>query len=89
MTDTVPAVGGLPEERLPSGDDVGEERLRYRVLIGPDDAGFCRRVSDALADGYVLHGSPSITTRHGQVTLAQAVVLPVDGTAGPGASVDG
>jgi len=57
----------------------GEERLRYRVFTGPDDASFCRRVSDALEDGYVLHGSPSITSRHGEVLVAQAVVLPADG----------
>ena len=27
---------------------------RYRLLTGPDDAAFCRRVSEALALGYVL-----------------------------------
>ena len=37
------------------------ERLRYRLLTGPDDRTFCERVSAALADGYELHGSPSIT----------------------------
>jgi hypothetical protein len=31
----------------------------YRVLTGPDDAKFCRRVSEALALGYVLYGSPA------------------------------
>ena len=31
---------------------------RYRLLTGPDDSGFCRRVSEALALGYVLYGSP-------------------------------
>ncbi|QXC61154.1 DUF1737 domain-containing protein [Aquihabitans sp. G128] len=55
--------------------DLDPARLRYRVLTGPDDAAFCRRVSDALEEGYVLHGSPSITTRHGEVWVAQAVVL--------------
>lgn len=54
----------------------GGERLRYRVFTGPDDASFCQRVSDALDDGYLLHGSPSITSRHGEVLVAQAVVLP-------------
>jgi|GEM_PF-1312499 len=33
----------------------------YRVLTGPDDATFCRRVSEALALGYELHGSPAVT----------------------------
>ena len=33
----------------------------YRLLTGPDDAAFCHRVSEALALGYVLYGSPSVT----------------------------
>ena len=27
----------------------------YRFLSGADNADFCQRVSDALADGYVLY----------------------------------
>ncbi|MCP9991941.1 DUF1737 domain-containing protein [Streptomyces albogriseolus] len=27
----------------------------YRVLTGPDDSAFCRRVSEALDLGYRLH----------------------------------
>ena len=34
---------------------------RYRVLTGPDDETFCRRVSEALDLGYVLHGGPAVT----------------------------
>jgi len=52
------------------------ERLPYRVLTGPDDAEFCRRVSAALADGYVLHGSPALTFNGERVIVAQAIVLP-------------
>lgn len=33
----------------------------YRPLTGPDDATFCRRVSDAIAQGYLLYGSPAAT----------------------------
>ncbi len=51
-------------------------RLGYRVLTGPDDSAFCRRVSDALADGYVLHGGPALTFNGERVIVAQAVVLP-------------
>jgi len=36
------------------------ERLKYRLLTGPDDAGFCERVSKALEEGYELYGSPAI-----------------------------
>ncbi|GIL29580.1 hypothetical protein NUM_48340 [Actinocatenispora comari] len=53
------------------------ERMRYRLLTGPDDNDFCARVSAALDEGYELYGSPSITARaDGQVVAAQAVVLP-------------
>ncbi|WP_183741396.1 MULTISPECIES: DUF1737 domain-containing protein [unclassified Janthinobacterium] len=48
----------------------------YRVLTGPDDAKFCRRVSEALAKGYVLYGSPSVTFNGETVIVAQAVVWP-------------
>jgi len=48
----------------------------YRVLTGPDDAKFCRRVSEALALGYVLYGSPSVTFNGASVIVAQAVVWP-------------
>ena len=50
--------------------------LRYRLLTGPDTSAFCERVSDALADGYVLYGSPSITFDGTTTYAAQAVVLP-------------
>jgi hypothetical protein len=52
------------------------DRLRYRALTGPDDHAFCQRVSDALDDGYVLHGPPSITHGPEGPIVCQAVVLP-------------
>jgi hypothetical protein len=48
----------------------------YRVLTGPDDAAFCRRVSEALALGYVLYGSPAVTFDGEHVIVAQAIVWP-------------
>ena len=48
----------------------------YRLLTGPDDANFCRRVSEALALGYVLYGSPAATFDGERVIVAQAVVWP-------------
>ena len=48
----------------------------YRLLTGPDDAEFCRRVSEALALGYRLYGSPSIACSAGKTVAAQAVVWP-------------
>jgi hypothetical protein len=51
-------------------------RLRYRVLTGPGDRSFCERVSQALDEGYHLHGGPALTFDGAQVIVAQAVVLP-------------
>lgn len=48
----------------------------YRLLTGPDDASFCRRVSEALALGYVLYGSPAATFDGERVIVAQAVIWP-------------
>ena len=48
----------------------------YRLLTGPDDASFCRRVSEALALGYRLYGSPAATFNGSQVIVAQAVLWP-------------
>ncbi len=52
------------------------ERLRYRLLTGPDDAAFCARVSRLLDEGYELYGSPAITHDGERTIVAQAVVLP-------------
>jgi hypothetical protein len=53
-----------------------EQRLRYRLLTGPDDRAFCERVSSALAEGYVLHGPPTLTFDGERVIAGQAVILP-------------
>ncbi|MFL6604709.1 MAG: DUF1737 domain-containing protein [Steroidobacteraceae bacterium] len=51
---------------------------RYRLLTGKDDAAFCHRVSDALALGYRLHGSPAATFNGEHVVVAQALLWPDD-----------
>lgn len=48
----------------------------YRILTGPDDDAFCRRVSEALALGYVLYGSPAATFDGKRVIVAQALIWP-------------
>jgi hypothetical protein len=58
-----------------------DDRLRYRLLTGPDDRAFCERVSAALAEGYELHGAPAATFDGQRVVVAQAVVLPASATA--------
>ncbi len=54
---------------------------RYRLLTGRDDAAFCRRVSDALDLGYVLHGGPTLTFNGEHVVAGQAVVWRGEGDA--------
>ena len=64
-------------------DDERGERLRYRLLTGPDDAAFCERVSRALDEGYRLHGAPTLTFDGTRLVAAQAVVLD-EAPQGPG-----
>jgi hypothetical protein len=49
---------------------------RYRLLTGTDDEAFCRRVSEALALGFQLYGSPAATFNGRDVIVAQAVLWP-------------
>jgi hypothetical protein len=53
-----------------------EEKLSYRLITGPDDRNFCERITTALAEGYVLHGSPAATFNGSSVIVAQALILP-------------
>ena len=53
-----------------------EKDCRYRLITGPDDRTFCERISTALAEGYVLHGSPAATFNGTSVIVAQALILP-------------
>jgi hypothetical protein len=48
----------------------------YRLLTGPDDASFCRKVSEAIKLGFKLYGSPSLTYNGENVIAAQAVIWP-------------
>lgn len=50
----------------------------YRVLTGPDDETFCRRVSEALNLGYRLHEGPSVTFDGDRVIVAQALLWPAE-----------
>jgi len=46
----------------------------YRLLTGPDDAEFCKRVSEAIMMGYVLYGSPTMAFDGQRVIVGQALV---------------
>jgi len=51
------------------------EHVIYRLLTGDDTSAFCQKVSDALAKGWVLHGSPAYAfdQANGVMRCAQAV----------------
>lgn len=51
-------------------------RKAYRFLSGTDDAAFCQRVSDALADGYVLYGNPVMVMDGRDRIVGQAIIDP-------------
>jgi hypothetical protein len=53
----------------------------YRYLTGPDDAGFCHRVTEALSKGWELHGGPTLTfdSAQNRVICGQAVIKKVAG----------
>ncbi len=76
-----PTAGGSPaappaRTTAPTASEPPEGKLRYRLLTGPDDAAFCQRVSDALAEGYQLYGNPTVTHDGQQTIAAQAVIWP-------------
>jgi hypothetical protein len=53
----------------------------YRFLTGPDDAGFCHKVTAALNKGWHLYGSPtySFDIDAKIMKCGQAVVKDVEG----------
>lgn len=48
----------------------------YRFLTGPDDSSFCHKVSEALSEGWLLHGAPSYAfdAGEGRMKCGQAVI---------------
>lgn len=55
-------------------DNPPEGLTHYRLLAGPDDDSFCRRVSDALALGHHLYGSPVAAFDGERVIVGQALL---------------
>ena len=51
----------------------------YRLLTEDDTSAFCHKISKALADGWVLHGDPSMAFDpvRGVMRCAQAVTKQV------------
>ena len=48
----------------------------FRLVTGPDDAGFCHRLSEAPGLGYRRHGAPSVRVSGDRGVAAQAVLWP-------------
>ena len=46
----------------------------YRFLTGPDDSSFCRRITEALQNGWDLYGDPQLTGDANGRYCGQAVV---------------
>ncbi len=67
-----PAIGLTHAAMYQTPDD----RPIYRLLTGKDDRAFCERVSEALAQGWRLYGSPTLAwdTENSCMKAAQAVV---------------
>jgi len=61
----------------------------YRILTGTDDAAFCHKITKALNNGWVLHGSPQVTfnTKNNQTVCAQAVTKDISGDYQPDVSL--
>lgn len=60
--------------------------IAYRLLTADDTSAFCHKVTEALAKGWHLHGSPSYAfdAANGVMRCAQAVTKEVEGTYNPG-----
>ncbi|WP_373356085.1 DUF1737 domain-containing protein [Pseudoroseicyclus sp. CXY001] len=58
----------------------------YRLLTEDDTSAFCHKVTEALAKGWELHGSPAYAydATAGIMRCAQAVTKEVDGEYEPG-----
>jgi hypothetical protein len=47
------------QSRRNSSAAMGVCMIIYRFLSGDDDSAFCHKVTKALSEGWVLHGSPT------------------------------
>jgi len=59
--------------------------IAYRLLTEDDSSEFCHKVTDALAKGWVLHGSPTYAfdASRGVMRCGQAVTKEVEGDYDP------
>ena len=57
----------------------------YRLLTEDDTSAFCHKVTDALAEGWVLYGDPAYAfdAASGKMRCAQAVTKEVEASYSP------
>jgi len=46
----------------------------YRFITGPDDANFCKRITEFLNDGWQLYGNPTLIF-NGKVCIAGQAII--------------
>ena len=63
--------------------------IAYRFLTGDDSSEFCRKVTRALSEGWVLHGNPAygFDAATGKMRCGQAVTKEVEGSYDPDAKL--
>ncbi len=60
--------------------------IAYRFITEDDTSAFCHRVSEALSNGWQLHGAPSYAfdAARGVMRCGQAVIKEAEGEYSPG-----
>jgi hypothetical protein len=58
----------------PPASSPGDGHTLYRLLVGKDDAEFCKYVEQKLNEGWKLYGSPSLAFDGTHVIAARAVI---------------
>ena len=53
---------------------MSQAKEKYKLITGKDNADFCERVTELLAQGYELYGSPALSFNGEHMVVAQAVV---------------
>jgi len=53
---------------------MSQAKEKYKLITGEDNADFCARITELLAQGYELYGSPALSFNGEHMVVAQAVV---------------
>lgn len=53
---------------------MSEKIETYKMITGKDDSSFCKRITELLAEGYELYGSPTMSFNGTDIIVGQAVI---------------